>query len=511
MPGGGGDSQTIQKSDPWAGVQPYLLGDQTRRLKTGVTPLYSSPSSGTGQYPDVFGRDPNDFDWSGGSFQGNFLGNLQGGSGQMINPESDYETVGTPGIYSESQRLYQEALGKGYVGQTDEQKGINTQASEYYGHQGGLPTEMMKAAGELRAGDYDPVLGNIRDVSAGKVSPMRIAAERVSPGSVDLTGARAAQGALDPSQAMKGILSGQIDTQGLDALQQAATNRAMVGYGDAVTDAGRMFSEQIAPSIRGDAQIAGQYGGSRQGIAEGIAARGISDQLGRSARDLGLASMDVGTQLYGDASRRAQDQKYGMAGLLGNQAVDVATGNVNRDFTGQQFNASQALEAGRLNQAADLSGQQFNANQMLESQRLNQAADQARNIQEMASKSQQVGNLTTAANLGLQSVDTQGGIYDTLYGLAGRERADEIGAQQYPWEQLNRYASIITPGAGIGGTTTQTGDEGGGGFSMGGALGGGLAGAGIASSTGLLGAAGTAANPWAWPLIAGAGLLGGMR
>lgn len=43
------------------------------------------------------------------------------------------------------------------------------------------------------------------------------------------------------------------------------------------------LTERILPNIRGEAQTAGQFGGSRQGIAEGIASRGALDAAGSTA------------------------------------------------------------------------------------------------------------------------------------------------------------------------------------------------------------------------------------
>lgn len=51
-------------------------------------------------------------------------------------------------------------------------------------------------------------------------------------------------------------------------------------------DLGEFFGETVLPGIRGDAIAAGGLGGSRQGVAEGIAGRGLLREFGRGA--LGL-------------------------------------------------------------------------------------------------------------------------------------------------------------------------------------------------------------------------------
>lgn len=52
----------------------------------------------------------------------------------------------------------------------------------------------------------------------------------------------------------------------------------------------------VLANIRGGAEAAGQYGGSRQGVAEGIAAREYSQALG-----------DTAAQMYSDAYNKGQD------------------------------------------------------------------------------------------------------------------------------------------------------------------------------------------------------------
>lgn len=71
--------------------------------------------------------------------------------------------------------------------------------------------------------------------------------------------------------------------------------------------------------------------------------------------------------------------------------------------------------------------------------------------------------------------------------VGGQYQALEQARLNEPYERLNRYASIIQPGSGIGGTITQQGGPTGG---LAGALGGGLGGAGAASMLGLTGPAG---------------------
>jgi hypothetical protein len=56
------------------------------------------------------------------------------------------------------------------------------------------------------------------------------------------------------------------------------------------------FREQILPSLRLGSLNAGQYGGSRGGIAEGIAAKGLINQLGDVSTRLSSNAFDIGNR-----------------------------------------------------------------------------------------------------------------------------------------------------------------------------------------------------------------------
>jgi hypothetical protein len=207
-----------------------------------------------------------------------------------------------------------------------------------------------------------------------------------STGSADLNAARAGQGALDPTQAQAKLLSGNPDNPYLDKMHQANINTSMRGYNDALSD----FNTQTMPGINNDAFAAGQYGGSRQGIAQGLA----TQQMERNARDLGIAAMDSGNQLYGSAYENAQGRMANTADNLNNQAAQNSQFNLGLD--------------------------------------LQQKAAAANNAQ-----------------TGLQDVQTGWGIQDNIF----NQQQSILSAPQVQWQNaINQYANIISPGAGMGGS-----------------------------------------------------------
>jgi hypothetical protein len=349
-----------------------------------------------------------------------------------------YLTNPTTGIYPLAEGTYAQNMSQGYLGQTAEQQGINAQTQGQLG-QWNDQWQNGATAGQNFSQDYGTQINPVANIGQQNVS---------SPGSignfsVDANAARQGMGSLDPTGALQKSLSGQIDTQGLDAMQQSATNRAMIGYGDAVADAGTMYNQQIAPQIRSNAILDGGYGGSRQGIAEGVAAGELNEQLARNARDLGTASMDVGSNLYGNAYQTAQANQYGAASNLNNQAVDTSTGNANRAYGADTTNVSNQMNTGQFNANMGYGTDQFNANlQANNNTQLGQVNQQNANI---ATQGQNMFDSNTNSYLASQAAQS---------GLAGMGQQDARSQQAFDWEQLNNYISAIQGDRGM--TTTGT-------------------------------------------------------
>lgn len=96
------------------------------------------------------------------------------------------------------------------------------------------------------------------------------------------------------------------------------------------------FKEEILPSIGRSAEMAGQFGGSRQGIAEGIATGKLMDSIG-----------DISSRMMSDAytsGLQAQSQALGMAPSIASLGLLPST--IYQDVGAQQLMAPwQQLQA----------------------------------------------------------------------------------------------------------------------------------------------------------------------
>lgn len=336
---------------------------------------------------------------------------------------------GNPGVFPQAAEQFNTG------GWSDEMQGLTDQYAGNIGAWAPQNTQLLSAAQSAIGGGFDPTVTPTANVNAQMVNP---------------TEAFSSMGAADPTSSLSRLLSGQADTTALNGYMDSAMGR--------MTD---NFQRSVMPSLRSGARLAGQYGSSRQGIAEGLAADGLTDSMS-----------DLSANMYNNAFNTAQQNMYGTANNLSGLALTNAQANANRDLAGQQANAGINFQ---------------------------------NNAQQMQLSGQQLGNVTQGANL-----------LGAGMGLDNSAYQNALAAMQAPnaynQNNLNNYANIISTGAGMGGTssssqsTPTTSNP----FSS--MTGGGLAGAGIGSMMAAPGATGLAAlGGWA-PMAAGAGLglLGGL-
>lgn len=508
---------------PWAKAVPYLVGQADKQgiQRTGIFP---SAENFFSQYNTLNPQQQ--------SLNNSYFGTLN----QRDNQIGQLQDVGQDFMSGQYDPTAGDVTGQriGYRGAT-----YNPTARGVTGQQIGY-----------QGSNYNPTA---RDVNGKQIAyhgaTYNPTARDVNGQQVSLQAARAGQGALDPTRAMQDILSGRPDNPYLAAMHRGNINTSLRGYQDAMT----MMGQQVMPGLEDQAFASGQYGSSRQGVAEGLALQ----QAARNARDLGIAAMDSGNQLYGSAYENAQGRKAQAAdslnqmGLqnaqynsdlmsrLGQFNANLAMGkdaarlqnaqfNSSNDLSAQQYNSGLLAQLGQFNadmamnkDAARLQNAQFNATNNLGAQQYNSdlmsrlgqfnselAANQdAARLQNAQFNS---GNDLTAqqynsdlmarlgqfnANLDLQQ--SAAGAQNAQQGFANMQQVfgledntfNQLQALlQAPQNQyqnaLNQYASIVSPGAGMGGSSTSSAQVpiyGSGGAQI---IGGGLGLAGLLSSLG---------------------------
>lgn len=279
------------------------------------------------------------------------------------------------------------------------------------------------------------------------------------------------------------------------------------------------------------------YGSTRQGIAEGVAARGLNqtqdsyiaqllaeqynrdlarrNQAAVSADEAGLTQRGQDVSLAGqrgDLALGARGQDVNYASTIGTTGANLANSSLDRMLEASKANASNALGMRGQNIGAfvDQRGQDITslANFM---NAQNTASNNA--LGALSEGEQMQIDAAKAAGLLAPSIQQmpltslgaveKAGAYDQSY--LDALKADEVAAhnfyQNLPYDQLNQYAGVLSGAGNQGGTrTTETPGV----SRAAGILGGGLAGAGAAGSLGL-----AASNPWTLGLV-GIGAMTGL-
>lgn len=184
-------------------------------------------------------------------------------------------------------------------------------------------------------------------------------------------------------------------------------------------------------SIAGGASVNGGYGSSRQGIAEGIAIDSANENLTNALSNLNLNAFE------GAQGRRLQ-------GLGIGQGVENLGANLrsNEEITNANLSNQRGIEQARLNQNASLNNQQLTASAL--------------------------GLTPNISALPFDIINQIAGIGNQNFGYDQSLINSDINRysfnQDSPFQNLNRYASIINPSIGAAGTTQRTSDGGGSGF-----------------------------------------------
>lgn len=249
--------------------------------------------------------------------------------------------------------------------------------------------------------------------------------------------ANAYQTALNSGPFQAGTQAGNTDIS--EALgQQLAGGGGTNPYLDELVNAAvrsqiNSFETDVLPSIRQEAQAAGQIGGTRQGIAEGIATRGLNDNIA-----------DTTARIYGGAfDTQAQLQNQTVANLIGAQQSDQAVEASAYDQYLQRLLQGAGQVQGGLGQGLGLGYNAVGTGTAQASNLLNSADSMA--LQRMLSSYGMIPQFSTDT---LTNLSSQNQLGLQQYGL-DQNVIDALREQYYynvnaPFNLLSQYQQFIT-------------------------------------------------------------------
>lgn len=320
------------------------------------------------------------------------------------------------------------------------------------------------------------------------------------------------QNGLNLSSAYNNMISGDAaQNPYLTGAIQQGINQSNNAFGNMLTDQTKA-TQSLMNGIRGDAVSAGQYGGSRQGIAEGQAMDSFNTNMSRAAAQYGQNNTDAALAAQSQAFNQGQDrslnamnglsgQQYGTAqqnasmgqqtnlanqastnlGNTNNQQAALATNLANASYqnTANQNNYQGALNSNLANagfandasktnaamlQAADTTNAnflqnsgQFNANMLQNANKTN--ADYLQNSGQFNANMLQNANTTNAnfqnSTNALNSQNQLNGL-SASSGLLNNATTAAQNQDAYALNQASKVNGLLTPYVGLNATTTQT-------------------------------------------------------
>lgn len=259
------------------------------------------------------------------------------------------------------------------------------------------------------------------------ITPPNVTAAKINaPGqnAVDLTGAF--QNTIYGNPAENKYLKDALQS-GIDQSTQAFNTQL-----GSITD---NLQRSILPGIRGNAIAAGQYGGSRQGIAEGLALSDASKQATNAAEQIAKANITATTGAQANAFESGQNRALSALQGLSGQQYGVATRNAELQQQANLANQAANVQALLANQASGNQAALANQGAVLDTNRLNAGNILATNNQNTAS---------TIAGLG------------SLQGLGNQMYGYNQNAQNADLARAQGIANVYAPFVGANSSTTST-------------------------------------------------------
>lgn len=183
------------------------------------------------------------------------------------------------------------------------------------------------------------------------------------------------------------------------------------------------------PGIGSQASVAGQYGGSRQGIAQGLAASRLN-------QDVTAAN----NTMFGNAYQSAQNNKLSAANSLAGYGMNAETSNASNSLSNNQFNANQGMSAATGNANRYLSADTSNASNQMNTQQFNANLGLSNNTQHLNQMNSAADWMNSGNNM--QNTAIGNSLDLANYG------------NKYQNDALKNYSSTIGQYAGMGGSAS---------------------------------------------------------
>lgn len=203
-----------------------------------------------------------------------------------------------------------------------------------------------------------------------------------------------------------------------------AQNR--LGFQQMLDDSTKNLQQNVLPGIRSNSVLSGQYGGSRQGVAEGNAIGTQQTELARAAAQFGQNATNAAVGAKANAYETDSNRALAATQGLGAQQYGVASQNAHTRNQAEFMNVANMFDASRQNAA------------------FQQQANLANQQSQLSTNGQNASSLLGGAGL-LSGLFGQVGGNVNAYDNYGINRAQQVNGLLAPYMGVNGTQSTTTP------------------------------------------------------------------
>jgi hypothetical protein len=259
------------------------------------------------------------------------------------------------------------------------------------------------------------------------------------------------QNSLDLTDAYKNLIYGDAGANPyLTKALQGGVDQSQQAFQRMQDDSTRNLTENVLGNIRGNAVLSGQYGGSRQGIAEGRAIGDFGREQQRAIENFGNNNTSATVGAQAQAYNQGQDRSANALNSLSGQQYNLASQN-----------AAMAQQAGMANMGAQNQAAATNYGGLLSGNLANAGYDQQTGManagfQQQAGLNNYAGDLSALAGSAgnrqqANLANQQAGNNATMFNAANQQQASSQNAGlQQQTNSMNAANQLAGIGAGQG-------------------------------------------------------------
>jgi len=255
------------------------------------------------------------------------------------------------------------------------------------------------------------------------------------------------QNNIDLTGSYQNLLSGG-NTNALMNSLQAGNNLTSAQFQKTQTDITNNLQRNVLPSIRGGAIAAGQYGSSRQGIAEGNALSDYTNQLTSANSQLSAANSANTANALAGAYENGQNRALSATQGLGAQQYGVASQNANTKNQAEFMNVGNQLDISKTNaglaQQSNLANAGFNQQTGLANQQAQLSGALAGQQAQLTTNAQNNSAALGGAGL-LGGLLGQAGNSVNAQDMYGINKAQQVNGLLAPYLSANQSSTSTQP------------------------------------------------------------------